>query len=353
MNSPALATVRLPRLVLPLVCLSVFAASWLATGTANAADDSETALGRLAAGMRPGSWAELKTEGFTAELLKVQNHHILEYSDTAVWHPGTRQVLFVGQGHYSAVKFIAYSASTNAWKLMPTPSWWKGDPETGKGPIGHAYNNNALDARRGRLFHHQSNTRLVHQYDIAAGEWTTLPEIKDAATGHGTALVYFPDRDGLVRVYGGTLHLFDERQPPNAWSVWKDKVAMGPYHNLAKYDARGRAVICGAGNGSRTLQRLEPDGRLVPLPEAPFAIRISSTVVSVDPVCGDLLVLNMEDKNKFWTLGTKPSTWRQLPDAPLTDGVAVPIDTFGVTMYLSPRPASVFVYKHALADNGP
>src|SRR4051812_11100265 len=71
---------------------------------------SETALAKLAAGMKPGAWAELKTEGYSAELLKVQHHHILEYTDAAVWDPTSQQVLFVGQGHYSAVKFVAYAA---------------------------------------------------------------------------------------------------------------------------------------------------------------------------------------------------------------------------------------------------
>lgn len=92
------------------------------------AADGQTELAKLAARMKPGEWAELKTAGYSAELLRVQNHHILEYTDTAVWDPKSRQALFVGQGHYSAVKFIAYSAAANSWKLLPTPSWWKGDP---------------------------------------------------------------------------------------------------------------------------------------------------------------------------------------------------------------------------------
>src|SRR5262245_41229438 len=184
------------------------------------AADAPTELAKLAARMKPGDWAELKTEGYGTDLLKVQNHQILEYTDTAVWDPKSAQILFVGQGHYSAVKFIAYSAAANSWKLLPTPSWWSGDPKTGKGPIGHAYNNNAIDPAKGILYHHQSATRLVHKYDIARGEWTTLPEIKGAATGHGTALAYFPEMKGLVRVLAGTVHFYDEGR--NTWSVLKD-----------------------------------------------------------------------------------------------------------------------------------
>lgn len=303
-----------------------------------------TELVRLAADMKPGTWAELKTAGYGTDLLKVQNHHILEYTDAAVWDPGSGQVLFVGQGHYSAVKFITYSAAANAWKLMPTPSWWKGDAQTGKGPIGHAYENNAIDPARGILFHHQSATRLVHRYDIAKDAWSTLPEIKGAATGHGTALAYFPERKALLRVLGGTVHVFDEET--NAWSPLKETFAMGPYHNIARYDPVTKSVIFGAGNGSKALYRMEADGNVKWLKDAPFVIRISSTVTAIDPVSGDLLVLSMEDKGKFHALDMRKNEWRPLPDAPIAEGVSVPIATHGVTMYFANRPAKVYLYKH-------
>jgi hypothetical protein len=306
---------------------------------------SGTVLGRVAAGMKPGTWAELQSEGYGIELLKVQNHHILEYTDSAVWDPKSQQVLFVGQGHYSAVKFITYSAASNSWKQMPTPPWWKGDAKTGKGPIGHAYQNNTIDALRGVLFHHQSATRLVHRYDIARSEWSTIPEIDGAVKGHGTALTYFPERKGLVRVLGGVVHAFDEEK--NTWSRLKDNVTMGPYHNIARYNAVDRSVIFGAGNGSKALYRLDAMGTITPFREAPVLIRISSTVTAVDPVSGDLLVLNMEDKKKFHALDVKKNVWRQLPDAPIAEGVAAPIDTHGVTLFFAYRPAKVFLYKHA------
>jgi hypothetical protein len=305
---------------------------------------SPSALARLAAAMKLGTWVELKTENYNTDLLKVQNHHILEYTDAAVWDPKSQQVLFVGQGHYSALKFITYSAASNRWKLMPTPAWWKGDSRTGKGPIGHAYQNNTIDSARGILYHHQSATRLVHKYDIAKDQWSTLPELKGAATGHGTALAYFPEMKGLVRVLGGTIHFFDEGK--NSWSLLKEKVAMGPYHNIARYNPVHKVVIFGAGNGSKALYRLDARGNIGPLKDAPFTIRISSTVTAVDPVTGDLLVLNMEDRNKFHALDVKTNKWWQLPDAPISEGVTAAIDTHGVTLVFLHRPPRVFLYKH-------
>lgn len=310
-----------------------------------AAHAADTELAKLAARMKPGTWEELKTEGYTPELLQVQTHHILEYTDTAVWDPKSQQVLFVGQGHYCAVKFIVYSAATNSWKLMPTPSWWKGDAKTGKGPIGHAYNNNAIDQARGILYHHQSAMRLVHRYDIAKDEWTTLPEIKRAAIGHGTALVYYPEKKGLLRVLAGVVHFYDEEK--NEWSVLKEKVPMGPYHNLAKYNSVDKSVMLGAGNGSKLLQRMNADGEIRPLKEAPILLRISSTIVSVEPVTGDVLVVNMDKKKQFFAWNLKKDEWKQLEDAPIAEGVAAPIATHGVTMYFSQRPAKVYLYKHA------
>lgn len=327
------------------IVLGVVVSSFFADRLAAQSEPAPSELSRSAAAMKPGTWVELKTAGYDANLLKVQTHHILEYTDTAVWDPGSRQVLFVGQGHYSALKFITYSAADDAWKLMPAPAWWKGDAQTGKGPIGHAYNNNAIDPARGVLYHHQSATRLVHRYDVAKSEWTTLPEITGAATGHGTALAYFPEMHGLLRVLAGTIHFYDERK--NEWSVLKTKVPMGPYHNLAKYNPKDKSVILGAGNGSRQLHRLDAAGNLTPLKEAPFVIRISSTIVTVDPVSGDVLVIDMEAKNKFHALDLGKNEWRQLPDAPINDGVAAVVGTHGVNLFFSSRPAKVFLYKHA------
>jgi hypothetical protein len=314
--------------------------------------EAATDLGKLAAAMKPGTWAELKTEGYTADLLKVQSHHILEYTAAAAWDPTSRQVLFVGQGHYSALKFISYDAATNAWKLRDTPTWWKGDARTGKGPIGHAYYNNAIDPVRGVFYLHQSATRLVHRYDVAKAEWTTLPEITGAATGHGTAIAYFPERKGLVRVLGGTVHFFSEEK--KEWTRLRDKLAMGPYHNVAQYTAVHKVILFGGGNNSKDLYMLDAEGEITRLEPAPVEVGINTAVVTSDPVSGDFLVLHKDDK--LYSLDTAKDAWKELSTEGMPfrmkgssfDVVATPVSNHGVTLFFTAerKGLKVYLYKH-------
>lgn len=320
----------------------------------SAAEPSDaTELGKLAAGMKPGSWAELKTDGYTADLLKVQNHHILEYTGAATWDPTSQQALFVGQGHYSAVKFISFSAKENAWKLRDTPSWWKGDPKTGKGPIGHAYYNNTIDPLKGILYLHQSATRLIHRYDIAKDEWTTLPAIKDANTGHGTAIVYFPEMKGLVRVLGGTVHFYSEEK--GTWTKLADKLPMGPYHNFAQYNPVQKIVLFGGGNNSKDLYKMHTIAKIDILKQAPFEVGINTAVVTVDPVSGEFLVLHKDDK--FHSLNTVIDDWKELDAQSMPfkmkgssfDVVATPVSNHGVTLIFTAerKGLKVCLYKHS------
>lgn len=317
------------------------------------AEPAPTELGKLAASMKPGTWAELNSTGYTAELLKAQNHHILQYTSGATWEPKSRQMLFIGQGHYSALKFIGYSEEANTWELRPTPTWWKGDPATGKGPIGHAYFNNTIDAAGGVLFHHQSGTRFVHRYEVAKAEWTTLPEIKDAATGHGTAIAYFPERKGLVRVLGGQVHFYNIES--NAWTrLNQERLPMGPYHNFAQYSPAHKAVIFGGGNGSKDLHKLDSAGKFTALKSAPVEVGINTTAITMDASGSELLVLHKS--GQMFAFNPAADAWREIK----TDGmpfamkessfdvVATPVSNHDVTLFFTAQAKGlkVCLYKH-------
>lgn len=132
---------------------------WLAfgiTATASAAEGGqpipETELGKLAASLQPGEMKELKTKGLTRNLIKswydwdhdAKGTRIYgaqamfeimtgNWSNDAKWDPVTRQVLYIGIGHYAAMKFVTYSADSNEWRLEPVPPW--ADPRSIKGQV--------------------------------------------------------------------------------------------------------------------------------------------------------------------------------------------------------------------------
>jgi hypothetical protein len=330
---------------LSFICARLAIGTSILAGPA-ATGAAKTELAKVAAAMKPGTWAELKTEGYTTELLG--KHDILVYSDRAVWDPNSRQVLFIGQDHLRPPpRFIVYHEKTNRWEAKPTPAWAE------KLKWFHAYENNAIDAATGRFFHHPSASRIVHELDITTGKWNTLPEIKGAAEGHGTALEYFPERKGLVRVLGGTVHFYDEGK--KTWTVVAKKLPMGGYHNFAAYSAVHRVVLFGGGNDSQDVYRLDTAGKIAPVARAPAVVGIGRSINWVDPVSGELLVLHKT--GKFFAYDPGADAWRELsltgfPIHLRGSGhhvIAAPIASYGVTMlFTSPsRGLKVYLYKHA------
>jgi len=72
--------------------------------------ESQTAMAKLAASMKPGQWAELKTSGLSMKVFSDGGHHALQYTDEAVWDPVSRQLFFCGEGHGAAPRFVKYLA---------------------------------------------------------------------------------------------------------------------------------------------------------------------------------------------------------------------------------------------------
>jgi hypothetical protein len=239
-------------------------------------------------------------------------------------------------------------------KLRETPPWWKGDAQTGKGPIGHAYYNNTINPVRGIFYLHQSATRLVHRFDIARHEWKTLPEIAGAATGHGTAIAYFPERKGLVRVLAGTVHFFSDEK--NEWTRLADKLAMGPYHNVARYSSVQKVVLLGGGNNSKNLYILDAEGKITPGKAAPIEVGINTAIVTSDPVSGDFLVLHKDDR--FYSFDPVKDAWKKLSTEGMPfrmngssfDVVTTPVANYGVTLFFTAERKGLKVYLYKPAD---
>ena len=311
---------------------------------AHGADAEASVVSKTAAEMKPGEWREVKCEGYTPELMRGDD--ILAYSGRAAWDAVSRQAFFIGQVHLKGPPvFIAYSAKANAWRRMPTPKWAE------RLKWFHAYENNAVDSARGVFYHHSSNSRRVHRYDVAKEEWTTLPDL-DGPTGHGTALEYFPERKGLVRVLGGKVWFWSEAK--NAWGLLAEKLDMGPYHNFAAYSPKSKLVLFGGGNDSRAIYRLDAGGKITAGKPAPVDLGIGRSLQVADPVSGELLVL--AKGGTFHAYDPAKDAWRELPTRgspfPKYGGhsvSAVAMRDEGVVMFFSSRPQGMkaVLYKHA------
>ena len=127
-----------------------------------------TTMGRLAASMKPGQWAELKTSGLNMKVFSDGGHHALQYTDEAVWDPRSRQLLFCGEGHGAAPRFVKYSESSNAWTVLPLPNF---------GPV-HAYDHQAIDPHNGIYYRGRYYSREIQQYDVEKGTWSKLTDIQ-------------------------------------------------------------------------------------------------------------------------------------------------------------------------------
>jgi hypothetical protein len=324
-------------------CVVLFA---LISPSAAAEPQSEAA--KLAAKMRPGEWRELKSEGYDQETL-MRGDDILAYSGKAAWSAPTRQVLFVGQVHLKGPPvFITYSADDNRWQRAKTPPWaeqlkWY-----------HAYENNAADSEHGIFYVHQSDSRLVHRLDVAKNVWTTLPEF-DAPTGHGTAIEYFPERRGLVRVLGGEVWFWSEED--KKWSRVAKDLELGPYHNVASYSAKAGVVLLGGGNDSRTLYKFDRDGKLSKCATAPVDLGIGHSLSIVDPASGELVVL--AKGGQLYAFNVTHDKWRELPakDLPFVKYTghsisAAPLPDASAILFFSSRPQGMqtYLYKHAASD---
>src|SRR5262245_63149954 len=157
-----------------------------------------TELGKLAAKMKPGEWAELKTANLVeAHRAKGNSGAIFGYNEGEAWDPRSRQWLYVGGDHNDRARFVTYAADTNAWKVMPRPAWLARGTTPG-------YDHNTIDAARGIFYYRPFNSPGVYRYDIAAAKWTALPRLTPQEyLACCVGVAYCPELGGLVWANGG------------------------------------------------------------------------------------------------------------------------------------------------------
>ena len=329
-----------------------------------AGDDTntKTVLGQLALEMKPGTWAELKTNNLVGTLrAKGASGAIFGYNEDAVWDPKTRQFYFVGGDHNDTVRFVTYVDATNTWKVLPRPPW------VGKG-TSHGYSHHGLDVERGFLYYFPfgNRARTIQRYDIGKNTWSALPKLDPPEyLACCVGVEHFPELDGLVVANGGggkgSVYLFQEKT--QKWTTLARDLPMGIYHNTAQYSPRHGIVLFGGGNGSSDLYKLDGTGKVTALKKAPIGIGVMQSILTIDPVGGDFLLFGKT--GNFHVYDVASDTWKkqdssQIPifsptrvkDNKVWHVTATPVSTYGVTMFVKyfhadPARAWVYLYKHS------
>ncbi|MHC4917737.1 MAG: hypothetical protein ACYTGB_19855, partial [Planctomycetota bacterium] len=97
------------------IYVTLASAALTAAGAGENGGNRSHKLGQLTAGMRPGEWKELATQGYDMTLLRDNGksgkpaHFIFQYTNKIHWYVKTQELYFIGAGHRCKGKFIAYS----------------------------------------------------------------------------------------------------------------------------------------------------------------------------------------------------------------------------------------------------
>ncbi len=333
-----------------LTALAVVGLPGLATGIAPAA---ASALGDLAASMAPGTWAELETKGLTPDLLQVPRptmvYNVLEYQNSGVWDPTSRQVLFIGGPHDGLGKFITYDEATNTWRQEP-------DPQPQEMLSTHGYDHNTINPRTGDFFFRPYDRPDIWRYNIPTRTWSRQTRIPNVEYNCCGAIEYFPDRNGILFVGRNEIAFYSF-----SWRMWSSPmttVKTGPYHATAEYSPVDKVMVFGGGSGVNTIYVMDAKGNIKRGADSPVPLDSGGhAIFTADPASGKFLLFG-EDAS-FHVYDALTDRWQvqtQRPPffdvgqyGPVSCSIAIPISTHGVVMVLTynARRPTVFLYKHA------
>lgn len=306
----------------------------------------ETPLGMLARSMEPGSWASLETE-MPDDLMTVETDpetgrrlHIAGWTDDAHWDPDSAQVLYLG--FRLETKMIAFEATSNAWRVLPTFEW----PE-GVNNRGHVYGLNGHDPATGTFYHAVLGTHLF-SFDVATETWTRRTSAP-ARGGIGASIEYFPEMNGVLRYYRyEPMYGFDPAT--EAWTELQDATVtetVHGWHTLLRYHPRrGEVIAMGGTDTPRAVARIGADGSFTPIAGTPFDLDVRDDYLLAHPVTDHFVLFRdgfsaaydydpdtgvfteHEDFTNPWSTGEMPIS-ATIPEL----GVIFFVDRTGVRLY--------------------
>lgn len=343
-----------------------------------------SALSDLAAGMSPGTWAELTQTNMVPILGQgPSQQNVLPYAHSMIWDPVSVQLHFIGGDHTTIARYITYSLGLNSWT------------DHGQVAFGsHEFNHLSIDPTTGTLYLQEyGSSRRVYYKTQAMSAWDS-----------GTSLATWPVDDQLTQItYGtcwwsgamsgaganGALVIYNSgasatgNNPPSAdgqvviydplAAIWIDSITgFGPtpsqyggtYQACAAYSAPHNVAVFGGGSATihmKKVFRLNSDRTVTSMPDYPgggsqVGIGVGFGNVVADPAGGDFLV---RSGSEYWKLNpTGSGTWTQLPNPPadilpvtqLNSIVSFQIPEYGIVGYITMVASSAghfYLYKHS------
>jgi len=335
----------------------------------------KTELSKLAASMKPGTWAELKAD--MAKGLWSSPHlpepgdargrgglHIGGWTDDAHWDSRTGQLLFMGLRQTR--RFIAYSEEKNAWREIELDR--KSDNPCFQTKFGHIYGSNGFDHERSRFYHRYNGftepdgkvlTGGISYFDATTEKWTKLPMFPENTGFTGQTIEYFNALDGLV-ILGKNAWLFS-----HARQKWED---LGPspvdgYHSACRHNPFRQELLMTGGNNNRlVMARIKKDGKIERLKDPPSTISVRRDKITVDPATGRYLIFDFDendvltclefdsDKNEYRLL-QGPGEQYPFKRYSKTYSVCAFIPEYGVSLWAEAQ--GTYVYKHDASASYP
>src|SRR5262249_12814225 len=240
--------------------------AWASEPVAKPPEKGST-LARLAASLKPGTWAVLNKDGDDSGYgLKFTDSGVgglVGYASKATYDPVRRRVFFFGSGHHGKstpeyyaeiIKFIVYEVDKNRWTRLKTPQWYL---DTGtKGGNSHGYQYQAVakgkfyrmslgpPARKSTVQECNIDRDKVEDID-PKNDWKESVDVR--FTFSVGPLEYFPERNSLVTVNTRTSEIYERELAAPKWAKLSQSPGLTYFGIAASYDRVHKVVVLGGG----------------------------------------------------------------------------------------------------------
>lgn len=319
--------------VLALVLVSLTSSAGLITvagarGAAPAGGGGDTPLLTALGTISAGEWVEIEATDLNLfEAGSASNKTLAEFADEIACDEVdglAHACYFVSTGDPYDVAgdagFIRYDEETNDFADLSLPEWMPGPGATKI----HEYDSLAIDPVARRLyampFGSPADDLWEMDLDSPGADWTQRASLTGTGgTSATAAIVWFPERNRLIACHalsGGVSAMFEWNPSNNTWAIISGS-SFGEAHDLhqiAVYvpGASGAdgVVICGGGNESNALRKLNSDGSSASVAAIPSGMNMRSSGRSVQAgACGKMMVYAGTSTPHFHTYTTASNTW--------------------------------------------